>query len=296
MSRRRPRGGSQGCARPTHRSVAGSSAASAAPLLSVARPGVHARGQVAHAPHRGLHHAPRRACGTGAKWTKMARTALPRPRGGCQHPGGGPRRPPAAPRARGPRGVTRPRSCPRAAGRALTEPADAGAGAGRPSVEPGAVPPAAWTAPTCLRALNGAAARPAPGFISRAPASDLAARARGHVTRRTNGSRARPAEREGARWGGGAFRFSLAEPPTLSLRPAPRCLSPPAATASEVRCCPARAGLARRTVPSPHQGARRANTTFPFPKVKDMGGTSMGFKRLLHSCLSFSLLLCPCFL
>lgn len=195
---------------------------------------------------------------------------MPVPRERFGPPSHGPARP-------GPK-VTRGRSCPgRRAGHSPSQRTwDAGsttrwlrlgrkapgAGAVMPLAEPVA-PPAALTAHTCLRGLNGAAARSAPGFISRAPASDLAPGPRGHVTRRTNesdpGGRAR---------GGEVAPSGL--PSRCHHRPA---RSLPFLPRLRIPCFPDLRAWVRSTVPSPDQRAQQASTSFLFPKVKDMGGT-----------------------
>lgn len=137
-----------------------------------------------------------------------------------------------------------------------------------PLEEPVAAPRAAWTAHTCLRGLNGAAARSAPGFISPAPASDLAAPA---CALTSPGAPMRATRAGGSeRWRHlvfprGASRGCHRRPPFLPFSPAGSLIlrSP----------LPDPRAPARRTVPSPDQGAQRANTSFPFPKVKDMRGT-----------------------
>lgn len=51
-----------------------------------------------------------------------------------------------------------------------------------------------------------------------------------------------------------------------------------------------------RTLLSPEGWPQATDPGFPFPKVKDPGGTSMIFLKLLYTFISFILLLCPCFL
>lgn len=130
MSRRGPRGGSPCCARATHKSVAGSSTGPSRPAPARTPPGVHARRQVPTLRTRGCimrHAAPegRKMDENGARRPARATRRMPAEDARAQ---GEARAALPRPHAPGAQGDPAP-ELPRAAGRALTEPADAGRGA-----------------------------------------------------------------------------------------------------------------------------------------------------------------------